>query len=124
MPGVPDCTQILNLSEGTVVDNLKARYDADEIHTYVGSMLVVLNPYKLLPIYDDKHMGTFAGVRLTQASPHVFALAEEVRACSPARSRARPWRDARGARGPAGRSQEYGKGAGPRRRHTWRSSAT
>ncbi|KAG8462486.1 hypothetical protein KFE25_010311 [Diacronema lutheri] len=77
MPGVPDCTQILNLSEGTVVDNLKARYDADEIHTYVGSMLVVLNPYKLLPIYDDKHMGTFAGVRLTQASPHVFALAEE-----------------------------------------------
>lgn len=78
-PGVDDCTQLLKLSEDTVVDNLQVRYAADEIHTFVGSMLVVVNPYKQLPrLYDEAHMATFAGVRLSLAPPHVFALAEEV----------------------------------------------
>ncbi|KAJ1616905.1 P-loop containing nucleoside triphosphate hydrolase protein, partial [Pavlovales sp. CCMP2436] len=74
---VPDCTQLLVLTDDTVVDNLRLRYEADEVHTNVGSMLVVLNPYRELPIYEEAQMNSHVGVRLANAQPHVFAIAEE-----------------------------------------------
>ena len=78
--GVPDCTQLMQLTDETVVENLRVRYDKDEIHTFVGNMLLVLNPYRQLPIYESAGMEKFRDVHLTRAPPHIFAVAEEVRA--------------------------------------------
>jgi hypothetical protein len=77
--GVADCTQLLKSSDVDIVENLRVRYQADEIHTFVGSMLVVLNPYRPMLIYDTPD--AFRAVRLARATPHVFAMAEEVCAC-------------------------------------------
>ncbi|KAJ1623622.1 P-loop containing nucleoside triphosphate hydrolase protein, partial [Pavlovales sp. CCMP2436] len=70
-----DATHLLNLTDDSVVDNLGIRYAADEIHTFVGTVLLVLNPYRKLPIYEEPER--FYGVRLVHAPPHVFAVGEE-----------------------------------------------
>jgi hypothetical protein len=78
--GVPDSTQLPKLTEEAVVTNLKKRYDARQIHTFVGPVLVVLNPYRDYPEnYSDRIKAVFPTKRLARAPPHVYAVAEEVR---------------------------------------------
>jgi len=50
--GVPDMTVISNIDEHGINKNLQVRYDRDSIYTYTGTILVAVNPYKELPIYD------------------------------------------------------------------------
>ena len=45
-----------NLSEATVIHNLKTRYERFLIYTYSGLFCVTVNPYKWLPVYDS-HVG-------------------------------------------------------------------
>ncbi|KAG8464572.1 hypothetical protein KFE25_009940 [Diacronema lutheri] len=77
MRGVPDVTQLTHLSEATVIGNLRERFEHDEIHTFTGNILLVLNPYTRLPIYDTPCMELFKGGRINRAPPHVYAIAEE-----------------------------------------------
>ena len=40
-----------DLSEGPLLHNLRKRFLDDKIYTYVGSILVAINPFKRLPLY-------------------------------------------------------------------------
>ena len=40
-----------DLSEQTILHNLRIRFEKDVIYTNVGQILVSVNPFKLLPIY-------------------------------------------------------------------------
>uniref|UniRef100_A0A673GYU9 Unconventional myosin-Ib n=1 Tax=Sinocyclocheilus rhinocerous TaxID=307959 RepID=A0A673GYU9_9TELE len=51
MIGVGDMVLIEPLSEDTFIENLKKRFDHNEIYTYIGSVVISMNPYKSLPIY-------------------------------------------------------------------------
>jgi len=74
--GVEDCAELSYLSEAAVLHNLKKRYDADIIYTYSGLFLVVVNPYKRLPIYDPEIVELYRGKRRNEVPPHVFALSD------------------------------------------------
>eukprot|EP00897_Mesotaenium_endlicherianum_P005251 jgi/Mesen1/4754/ME000242S03925 len=75
--GVDDMTKLAYLHEPGVLDNLRSRYDLDEIYTYTGSILIAVNPFAKLPhLYDVPMMEQYKGVRLGELSPHVFAIAE------------------------------------------------
>jgi len=50
--GVPDMTLLSNIDEHGINVNLKSRYNRDQIYTYTGTILVAVNPYKELPIYE------------------------------------------------------------------------
>lgn len=48
--------------------------------TYSGLFLVIVNPYKRLPIYSDDIARHYRGRPREHVPPHVFTIAEEARA--------------------------------------------
>jgi len=74
--GVEDCAQLSHLNEPAVLYNLKKRYDADIIYTYSGLFLVVLNPYKRLPIYNPEIVEIYKGKRRNEMAPHVYSISD------------------------------------------------
>jgi len=43
----------------------------------VGIVLVAINPYQQLPIYDIDTIRAYSGQDMTSMDPHIFAVAEE-----------------------------------------------
>ncbi|KAK9671716.1 hypothetical protein RND81_12G049800 [Saponaria officinalis] len=75
--GVDDMTKLAYLHEPGVLDNLKRRYDINEIYTYTGNILIAVNPFRRLPhLYDSHMMGQYKGAALGDLSPHPFAIAD------------------------------------------------
>ncbi|KAB2009381.1 hypothetical protein ES319_D10G162700v1 [Gossypium barbadense] len=75
--GVDDMTKLAYLHEPGVLQNLKCRYDANEIYTYTGGILIAINPFKRLPhLYDIQVMQKYKGAALGELSPHPFAVAD------------------------------------------------
>ena len=82
--GVADVAQLLSLSEEAVMQNTMVRFSRDEIYSWVGSLLLAVNPYKQIGrLYGEEPMRAFEGKPLLNARPHVYAIAEE--ACRKAR---------------------------------------
>lgn len=98
-----DMAELTHLNEPSVVYNLYLRYLDDLIYTYSGLFLVAINPYKLLPIYNQsilmkyhqynnvttnnndyksKNSQSLTSTNNTsnnnkgQSPPHIFAVAE------------------------------------------------
>lgn len=42
------------------------------LQTYIGSVLVSVNPYKDLEIYSKQHMNRYRGVSFYEVSPHLW----------------------------------------------------
>ncbi|KAK0134622.1 Unconventional myosin-Ih [Merluccius polli] len=65
-------------SETAVLDNLRKRFHENLIYTYIGTLLVSVNPYKELDLFSKKHMDTYMGVNFFELPPHIYALADNV----------------------------------------------
>ncbi|KAM7250190.1 hypothetical protein ACFE04_022073 [Oxalis oulophora] len=75
--GVDDMTKLSYLHEPGVLQNLKIRYELNEIYTYTGNILIAINPFQRLPhIYDAHMMQQYKGAPFGELSPHVFAIAD------------------------------------------------
>ncbi|XP_046401209.1 unconventional myosin-IXa-like isoform X3 [Ischnura elegans] len=72
----PDLCQLPDLNEQTLLDNLRARFCASHIYTYVGSILIAVNPFKFYPIYNPKYVKLYQSRRLGELPPHIFAIAD------------------------------------------------
>lgn len=78
----PDLCQLPDLNEQTLLDNLRARFTAGHIYTYVGSILIALNPFKFYPIYNPKYVKLYQNRRLgPNLPPHIFAVADSAYHC-------------------------------------------
>uniref|UniRef100_A0A673G217 Unconventional myosin-Ic n=1 Tax=Sinocyclocheilus rhinocerous TaxID=307959 RepID=A0A673G217_9TELE len=75
--GVQDFLLLENYnSEAAFIENLRRRYREGLIYTYIGSVLVSVNPYRELEIYSKQNMERHRGVNFYEISPHIFALAD------------------------------------------------
>uniref|UniRef100_A0A087XND3 Myosin XVA n=1 Tax=Poecilia formosa TaxID=48698 RepID=A0A087XND3_POEFO len=73
--GVEDMTQLEEMHEGAVLLNLRRRFDRQLIYTYIGSILVSVNPYKMYNIYGTDVVLLYKGRALGEHPPHLFAIA-------------------------------------------------
>jgi myosin heavy subunit len=74
--GHADMISLPDLTADTMRGNLLLRFESQLIYTYTGSILVSVNPYKDLPIYDMGSVRRYMGQRLGALPPHVFAIAD------------------------------------------------
>ncbi|XP_072113084.1 unconventional myosin-VIIa-like [Mobula birostris] len=73
---VDDMIQIEDLKEAGMLRNLFIRYRKNVIYTYTGSILVALNPYQQLPIYNMEQISLYTNRRIGELPPHIFAIAD------------------------------------------------
>lgn len=53
--GVDDMVMLSDLSEGGINANLRKRFDKSQIYTYVGPVLVSVNPFRNIPdLYSER----------------------------------------------------------------------
>uniref|UniRef100_A0A8C7UHK4 Myosin Ic, paralog a n=1 Tax=Oncorhynchus mykiss TaxID=8022 RepID=A0A8C7UHK4_ONCMY len=75
--GVQDFVLLENYtSEAAFIENLRRRFGEKLIYTYIGSVLVSVNPYKDLEIYSKAHMERYRGVSFYEISPHIYAVSD------------------------------------------------
>ncbi|XP_028032793.1 myosin-IA [Bombyx mandarina] len=74
--GVSDFVLLDNLTTETFIENLHLRFQHNKIYTYIGEVLVSVNPYKTLDIYGPQHMAQYRGREMFEVPPHVYAVAD------------------------------------------------
>ncbi|XP_056428770.1 unconventional myosin-IXa isoform X2 [Hyla sarda] len=75
----PECEDLCglpDLSERTLLETLRTRFRQEKIYTYVGSILVAVNPFRFLPIYNPKYVKMYDNRRLGDREPHIYAVAD------------------------------------------------
>ncbi|KAM4656830.1 unconventional myosin-XV [Amazona ochrocephala] len=73
--GLEDMTQLEDLQEAAVLSNIRTRFERQLIYTYIGSILVSVNPYRLYDIYGTEQVLQYEGRALGENPPHLFAIA-------------------------------------------------
>ncbi|XP_063044943.1 unconventional myosin-IXAa isoform X3 [Engraulis encrasicolus] len=71
-----DLCNVPDLNEKTLLDNLRIRFKQEKIYTYVGTILIVINPFKFLPIYNPKYVKMYDNHQLGKLEPHIYAVAD------------------------------------------------
>ncbi|KAJ3217621.1 Unconventional myosin-Ib [Dinochytrium kinnereticum] len=101
--GVEDFVLLDEITEESVCENLRVRFANDSIYvsarissrvvfsisvggnrlltmvslkTFIGNVVVAMNPYKPIDIYTDKWVRKYQGSNIYEMSPHIFALAD------------------------------------------------
>ncbi|QRW09004.1 Myosin head (motor domain) [Ceratobasidium sp. AG-Ba] len=74
--GVSDMTLLTTISNESVNENLEKRWKNGEIYTYIGQVLISVNPFRDLGIYTEAVLESYRGKNRLEVPPHVFAIAE------------------------------------------------
>jgi len=75
-----DCSEdmagLTYLNDACVLWNSVVRYKNELIYTYSGLFCIAINPYKRFPIYTQRTMDLYIGLRRSECPPHIFGVAE------------------------------------------------
>lgn len=76
--GVDDMVLLPKISEDAIAENLRKRYMEDVIFTYIGPVLIVVNPFKQMPYFTDKEVEIYQGAGTYENPPHIYALSDSM----------------------------------------------
>ncbi|XP_023153829.1 myosin IEb [Amphiprion ocellaris] len=76
--GVDDMVLLSKINEDAITENLKKRYMDDYIFTYIGPVLISVNPFKQLPYFTDREVELYQGAAQYENPPHIYALADNM----------------------------------------------
>ncbi|KAM8855050.1 LOW QUALITY PROTEIN: myosin-IIIb [Spinachia spinachia] len=71
-----DLVNLEFLDEEIIISHLQKRYDELQVYTYVGDILIALNPFQNLSIYSPQFSKLYHGAKRADNPPHIFATAD------------------------------------------------
>lgn len=75
--GVDDLVLLDEITENAILETLKGRYNADNIYTYIGTVLISVNPYRFITdMYGARQVKVYSGRYIYEEPPHVYGIAE------------------------------------------------
>lgn len=83
---VDDMVQLVDIHESAILRNLKEKYSRDQVYvsfvnfngqTSIGSILIAVNPYKTLDIYNSQMVRKYNGKTIGELPPHIFAISDD-----------------------------------------------
>ncbi|CAH1790113.1 unnamed protein product [Owenia fusiformis] len=72
-----DLALLEDLSEEGIVTHLFQRYMKGQIYTYIGDILLAVNPFTPLSIYSDEYSKLYSNCGKPDHPPHIFAIADQ-----------------------------------------------
>uniref|UniRef100_F6TDT5 Myosin XVI n=1 Tax=Xenopus tropicalis TaxID=8364 RepID=F6TDT5_XENTR len=81
MPPAPndDLATLSELTDSSLLYEIQKRFNNNQIYTYIGNILLLVNPYKNLPIYSalvTQLYNNNSGRLCSSLPPHIFACSE------------------------------------------------
>ncbi|XP_071954506.1 myosin-IIIb-like isoform X2 [Antedon mediterranea] len=73
---IDDLATLSNLDEAILLEELKCRYNQDKIYTYVGDILVAVNPFRDIGIYGKEVSEKYKSQKRTANPPHIFGVSD------------------------------------------------
>lgn len=77
LQGMANMVALKQLNNASILHNLRIRFYNDEIYTAIGTILVSVNPFKVLPLYTPKIIDDFISLGSTKNQPHVYGVADD-----------------------------------------------
>ncbi|XP_075890997.1 unconventional myosin-Id [Nelusetta ayraudi] len=74
--GKADFVLLDNVSMEEFMANLKLRFEKGRIYSYIGEVVVSVNPYRAMNIYGRDTVEQYKGRELYERPPHLFAIAD------------------------------------------------
>jgi myosin-1 len=77
--GVDDMVMLKSISEKDILENLRTRFSNELIYTYIGHVLIAMNPYRMVKgLYSEQSIRNYRGKYPYEESPHLFAIADDM----------------------------------------------
>ena len=76
--GHDDMIMLTKSNDEEIKKNLKIRYDNDYIYTYIGEVLIAVNPFKNLHIYGSDYIDKYTGCNMNENDPHIYAIGDDM----------------------------------------------
>lgn len=71
-----DLCNLPELTEESILGSLRHRFHKQKIYTFASNILIAVNPFKFLPIYNPRYVKMYENHTLGKLEPHVFAIAD------------------------------------------------
>jgi hypothetical protein len=82
--GSDDILSMNDFSRASLLHSLRVRFEKDQVYTFVGGILISLNPFKWIEdaetgesIYSNNTMASYKGALVGQKVPHLFVVADQ-----------------------------------------------
>ncbi|UJR31428.1 hypothetical protein I4U23_018921 [Adineta vaga] len=76
--GIDDMVFMSKNTDAEISNNLKIRFEVNYIYTYIGPVLIAINPYRSVEYTKESHMEKYRGATQMDNAPHIFAVAEDM----------------------------------------------
>lgn len=74
---VEDLAALPTLDEKALLEEIRVRYDRGCIYTYIGDILIAVNPYKNILLYGPEYGERYTDVKVrSQLPPHIYAISD------------------------------------------------
>lgn len=72
-----DLATMQTLNADIIVQQLEQRYQHGIIYTYIGDIMMAVNPFKPLPIYNEQFQEQYTNMNKGALPPHIFGVADQ-----------------------------------------------